>query len=234
MLKKLILTSIAMGFIGAAASAATLSGNFNVTAINVTNLDRQESKATAANFAAALAGGFGGADSVTTMDTFSYSGDFDFRVEGPQRLLPYTVGAWLQTGTGTSTILDDASGQALAAKQLSFPDVDQATAITTFFLFTSVDTFKAADFSVTHDDGVALVDDGVIIADFKGPNSVRTSQLDGFDGGTLGFLYVATNGNPSILEIDMSPTPVPLPAGGLLMITGFAAFAAARRRKKAS
>lgn len=43
------------------AQAATLSGLFNVTAVNVTNLNSTESQATLANFNAALGGALGAA-----------------------------------------------------------------------------------------------------------------------------------------------------------------------------
>ncbi len=78
------------------ADAATLSGNFTVTAVNVTNLTSAESEATKANFNAALADTLGGENSVSVSDVFTYIGDLDFRVMGPQKA-SYSIATWLGT-----------------------------------------------------------------------------------------------------------------------------------------
>lgn len=230
---KLVMASVALGLFASAANAATwLSGDFNVQAVNVTNLFGYQSKATMANFDAAwdkANGGtstFGDANSVAVSDTFEYNGDFDFRVGAPQKAT-YSVADWLALGTGTVTGLDTSLGN----EQLSFPLISNGTATTTFFLFTSKNNFAAADFTITHDDGVALFDDGVKLGGVDGPTSVRTTVINGFDGGTLSFLYAATNGNPSILEIDMTPTAVPLPAAAWMFGAALVGFVGMSRRK---
>jgi hypothetical protein len=220
---KHLMLAAAMMVAPIAANAATLTGNFTVKAVNVTDMNSTDSQATIENFNTALAGGFGAFDE----DVFTYIGDLDFRVGGPQEADPYSIGTWLGTGTGSVSDLD----LDFADLQLSFPNINNGSAITTFFLFTLNAILTPGDFTVTHDDGIAIYDDGVRIGGRLGPIGETTTNVNGFNGGGFSILYVATNGNPSILEVDSNVAPVPLPAGGLLLLSGLGAMVIARRRR---
>jgi hypothetical protein len=99
-------------------------------------------------------------------------------------------------------------------------------------LFSLLDA-TPADFTIVHDDGVAVFDDAAEIGFNRGPTGETTTFVEGFNGCTLEFLYVATNGNPSILEVDASPVPLPATAPLLAGALGLAGWAVRRRRKAA-
>jgi hypothetical protein len=223
---KQLLLAAALACAPVVAGAATLSGSFTVSAVNVKDMSSIDSQATIGNYNTALGGGFG----AYTSDVFTYTGDLDFRVGGPQTASPYTISDWLNTGTGIVDGLD----AVLAGLQLSFPDINSGNATTTFFLFTLNAILSPGDFTVTHDDGIAIYDDGILLGGTLGPIGETTTNVNGFDGGVFSILYVATNGNPSILEVDTTAAPVPLPAGGLLLLSGLGAMAFARRRRAAA
>lgn len=219
MMKRLLALATAATLLPAMAAAATLSGTFTVEAVNVSNVNSAQSGATLANFGAAA--GLAGATSFS----FTYTGDLDFRVGGPQDASPYSIATWLNTGTGSVSGLDVAFGDL----QLSFPDINAGTATTTFFYFTLNSPLNAGEFSVTHDDGFAIFDDGTERGGVVGPVGETTTSETGFDGGTFSLLYVASNGNPSILEVDAAIVPVP--ASLPLLALGLGAFGFLRRRK---
>lgn len=56
MLKSILVAAIATAAMASSASAATLNGVFEVTAVNAVELDREASKATMDNYNDALAG----------------------------------------------------------------------------------------------------------------------------------------------------------------------------------
>jgi hypothetical protein len=219
MMKKLI-SAAALGLLAALpVSAATVTGSFNVKVVNQTGLNFDQSKATIANFNTYYGLGTDGVNK----DAFTYTGDMDFGNAAD------TIAAWLDTATGVVSGLDAVVG----ALTLSMPNIYAGTATSSFFLFEGVGYFDPADFSILHDDGIAVYDDGVRIGGNDGPTPAITSLVNGFTGGKFSLLYVATNGNPSILNATFTPSPVPLPAAGFLLIGAIGGLAALRRRKTA-
>ena len=202
-----------------AASAATLTGTFTVQAANVTNLNSTQSRATLANFNTAFGGGFG--NGVT--DTFTYTGSLNFGTSDGSDAT--TVQQWLDTGGGAISGLEAALGN----RQLSKPSISTGDATTTFFSFVMNIVNPVTKFDVRHDDGMTIFDDGTLLGGFQNPTAARDTSVLGFDGGEFRIIYVATNGDPSILEVSA----VPLPAGGLLLLTALGGFAAVRRKRKA-
>ncbi len=216
MMKFLSAGVLASGALAGAAGAATLSGTFNVAAVHLVGLDSTQSEATLENFNSAVAGTL---DPSYVLSSFTYEGALDFR-QADVNSDNTTIYQWLQTGSGFVDPLDIGPFGGL---QMSSPDIDTGTARTTFFLF-QLANLGAADFTITHDDGVAVLDDGVVIGGFAGPNSERTTQVSGFGGGKLGILYVATNGDPSVLEVELTPVPVAATLPLLLARMGGLAF----------
>jgi len=206
----------------APAGAATLTGTFDVIAYNATGMNSVDSQATMANFNDVTSNA-----ATYTTDTFTWTGSLDFATSDGTDAT--TVGDWLSTGSGSPSGLE----ASFADTQLSSPNINNGSAITTFFLFTLQAVIAAADFTITHDDGVGVYGDGDLIGESVGPNSKKTTYIPGYSGDNLQFLYVATNGDPSILNVEYTPVPVPaalpLMVGGL----GLLGFAARRKRKAA-
>lgn len=207
---------------GGAASAATLSGTFDVLVVNVTDMNSSDSKATLANISAAATNGFG----PFAADQFTYTGALDFATNDQSD--GTTILGWLNSkGSGTVAGLDASVGNL----QLSKDNINNGTATTTFFLFALKSLLPAADFVVTHDDGFAIFDGDTRVGGLDGPTAVKTTNVFGFDGGEFSLLYVATNGDPSILHVDA--TVVPVPATLPLLLAGLGGIALMRRRKAA-
>lgn len=215
-----------------AANAALINGTFTVTAYNVTNLNSAESQATAANFAAAGAGTLGGgaADgSVISTDTFTYTGDLAFSTSVGSST---QIDEWLATGGGTLTGLDTTFGDLQQSKGSISSTPGSATS--TFYLFELVAPLGATDFRIIHDDGIAVYD-GVIaeanlVGGNVGPTSEKTTDVFGYGGPDFTLLYVATNSDPSILNVSA----IPLPAGLPLLAAGLGGLMVLRRRRAKS
>jgi hypothetical protein len=227
MMKKL-LSAVALTVAFAMPSvAATLNGTFSVTVVNAQNRTSAQSQATLANANAALDAAMDGTSGYA-WDDFTYTGDLDFSTKQGAT----TIAQWLETGVGGVVEgLDAAVGGLLLSKG----NINNGTATTTFFAFTLLASLGPSDFTITHDDGIGVYDlDGfspVLVGESVGPTPVLTTEVKGFNGGSLGILYVATNGNPSILKVEVSPVPVP--AAGFLLIGALGGLVALRRRKTA-
>ncbi|MGL6210584.1 MAG: VPLPA-CTERM sorting domain-containing protein [Paracoccaceae bacterium] len=227
MMMKLISAAALTVALAVPSVAATLNGTFTVTVVNAQNRNSAQSQATLENFDAALASAKGSTPGYA-WDAFTYTGNIDFKtLSGATQ-----IDEWLATAVGgLVTGLLPSVGDLLLSK--GNINSDPGTATTTFFMF-ALDTFlDATRFDVRHDDGMQILDlddeNPVVVGGFVGPNSVRSTYVPGFDGGNLGILYVATNGNPSILNV----AAVPVPAAGFLLIGALGGLAAMRRRKQA-
>lgn len=209
---------------GVAMAAMTIAGTataatYTVKVVNVTDLNANQSQATMSNFDTYYGDGSG-----TNSDQFTYDGILNFGTSNTSDDST-TIAQWLGTGGGTVSGLS-----AVGDLQQSAPNVfaNPATdSITTFYLFKDQGNSAATSFEVTHDDGVWLFDDGSSLGGSLGPNSVKVTTVNGFDGGELSVLYVATNGDPSILEVKA----VPLPAGVWLFGSALVGLAGVARRR---
>ena len=223
MFKIFFAAAVASAVLAAPVSAATLNGIFNVTAVNALERTTNQSRATEANVDATYNAMVDG-KYVNARDKFTYTGDLDFGTYDSKD--GTTILGWLMSGGGIIDGLDASFG----ALQLSKPSISKGTATTTFFVFTTM--FNAAgDFIVKHDDGMAIFDDGVRIGGRQGPNALKTTTVKAFDGGEFSLLYVATNGDPSVLYVDANLAPIPLPASLPLLLAGLGGLAIARRKR---
>lgn len=220
MLKVLSAAALAAVMSVGAASAATLSGLFTVDIVNATNMNFAQSTASPSAFDTAWTNA-----ASSSKGTITYDGALDFSTTNPNDST--TIAQWLGTGGGLVSGLVSSLGDLT----LSHPDINSGTAQTTFFRFTLA-ALGASDFSILHDDGISVLDDGTVIGSSANPTVAITTDVNGFNGGQFGLIYVATNGNPSKLTVDASP--VPLPATGLLLLGGLGGIAALKRRKKAA
>jgi len=218
MLKQIKVALTATILLTGTAAAAPLSGLFDVQAVNVIGSNYTGSQASITNFTA-LFGADGNASA-----SFAYLGALDFQTNTPDNST--TVASWFQSGGGEMS-----ADTEFSARQLSSPDITTGTATTTFFLFTLLQTLEASEFSVRHDDGMTVYENGSLIGGFLGPNDVRTTNIDGYAGGVLQFLYVATNGDPSVFKVDVTAVPVPAALPLLATGLGLVGYVARRRRR---
>lgn len=221
-MKKAIFSTLLLIWASAGATqAATLSGLFQVGVVHTTDMNSEDSQATIENLireADAAAPG--------SIDTFLYEGELDFGTFNGNDST--TIADWISTGGGAVTGLD------IGGLQLSTDNIGNSTATTTFFLFSAVSPLSAGEFVVRHDDGIAFFQNGSNepFGESRGPTSAITTEISGFSGGSLEILYVATNGNPSVLNVDFEPTPIPLPASLPMMIFGTLGFGLLARKGK--
>lgn len=169
------------------------------------------------------------AEAATFVGSAIYTGDFWFSTNDGSDST--TISTWLTSAGGTFanlTSFDD-------ALTISDPDIGNGSATTTWFVFEAVGL--AQQFNVDHDDGLQIIDDKTTtIYSSPQPQTANGFSSDiNWDGGFIQFAYAATNGDPSVFKIagEGSVSVVPLPAGGLLLLTGFGALAL-RRRKQAA
>ena len=221
MIKTFATAAVVAATFATGASAAVLNGTFSIDIYQRLDATTAEASATLANLAAA--------DTVL-LDTITFTGDLDFGTfDGTDST---TIGDWLATSVGG---IVDGLDAMVANTQLSMPSIGSGTATATFFDITGF--FNSAfDSIIRHDDGIRVFDDGTQIASRSAPTVAVNTAVNGFDGGDWRLLYVATNGDPSVLRVtgDDLPTTatVPLPAGMPLLLAGLGGLAFMRRRAK--
>jgi hypothetical protein len=205
----------------AIAGAATLSGTFYIDIYSYNAGGTQSNAdATLANLNT-LAG--------PKVDSVVWTGALDFRI-GSGNSATTTIADFFASGTGTVSGLDAGVG----GLTLSLPTFQNTT------MFDIRGTFLSGfTATVTHDDGFTAYRDGVeLVPASPAPTTEKNTALNFGGPGELRLIYVAANGNPSILEVTgenlPSAVPIPLPAAGWLLIGGIGALVAVRRRKKAA
>jgi hypothetical protein len=140
---------------------------------------------------------------------------------------PGTIGDFLASGPGGAGAATGISAGVLGTN-LSIPGVGQQTE----FIFTGT-LSGPANVSILHDDGIAFYVNGLLVSPVsaEGPTPAQLTTFSTATGGNFALYYVASNGNPSILDFQAT---VPIPAtawlfggglGGLMMLM--------RRRRKA-
>jgi hypothetical protein len=228
-MKKTLLAAVAVSLMTVGgAFATTLNGTFSVSAVNITNVNGTESQATEAamNAAAGMAG--------AATDTFTYTGDINFETTTSSDST--TVLQWFDSiiAGGVSGIDPVFGGLKLSKDDINGPNGGTATTTFLKFTLTSSQLLTAGNFSGSHDDGLTLFSDGVIFGSNVGPTGKVPFSYESLSTGVFSFLYVATNGNPSVLNINTTASPVPLPASAWMLLAGVGGIAAMRRRKKAA
>jgi hypothetical protein len=201
---------------------------------------------TNATTAAASAANVDSLDSSKFLGTFVYEGDLNFSTTNGSNT---TIGDWLNTGSnpGSVTWLDPNNQtdiDTVLSRTLSNGSLGNGDATSTYFDFQAIlsagNPFTA---SVANDDGLSVYQNGVAI--FSDPDPQTTGDdptTFDFSGSAsdsvLRIIYVATNSDPSTLQIagttDRTLTPVPLPAGFPLLVAGLGCIALMKRRKKAA
>jgi len=202
--------ALALALSTGAASAATLNGTFTINIYQTLLATSAESDATVGNLRP-----------LEFLETITYIGDLAFATFGNDTT---TIGQWLATGTGTVTGLSLGT----AGLQQSKANINDGTATTTFYDIVASFT-SAFNSSIDHDDGISVFDDGNLIASSAAPTNVTTTAANGFNGGTWRLIYAATNSDPSVLNV--TTTPIPVPAAGFLLIGALGGLAFLRRRR---
>lgn len=213
-------TSAAL-LVGAAttASAAILTGTFDVSVYQRLEVDRTESEATEGNVTAAG----------SPVAALTYTGALDFSTNDQSDST--TIADWFSSNPDGASAISSLTGS--LADTLSTPNIDDGSALATFIVFSTNLGNASGSGTVTHDDGFTMLYNGAVAGSFQDPTSKRTTSytIPGGGSGDFELIYVATNGDPSILQVSA----VPVPAAGLLLLTALAGGAAvAHRRRKAS
>jgi hypothetical protein len=209
------------------ATAATLNGtftidirNFSDTSGNANVVTLENSAATAANF------------SLQAIDVvITYTGDINFGIpsNGDNNASNTTIADFLASAGGSYTTASAEEQAFLNDTLLSRGNF----AITTFFQITGAFMTDVIAGLITHDDGITLVVPNGQTGGISAPPTSQINTAFTAEAGGFTLFYAAANGNPSILSVDATLAPVPLPAGGLLLLGALGGIAALRRRKAA-
>ncbi|MEM8959590.1 MAG: hypothetical protein AAGC86_17460 [Pseudomonadota bacterium] len=210
------------------ASAAPLSGLFEIDIYNYESGGKSSNAAATVDNVAGRSGDFVG--------TIIYDGALFLRSDtrgGAAGGTPL-ITQFLDTGTGSYSVDNgDISGLFLSSGGGSG---DPKFGTTTLFdiVAISLDMPYRGAFEgvIHHDDGMTLLEDGAVVAGYSKPTSERKTNYM-FGGGDFRLVYTSANGDPSLLEVHASPVaPVPLPAPALMLLTACGALGWAARRRK--
>jgi hypothetical protein len=206
--------AVAAAFVTAAftggAGAATLNGTFNIDIYNY-NSGGVQANAFATDAVVV-------ANAANLLKTITYTGDIDFRTVTGQ-----PVSTILEFLTSAGGILSDAAGLDITLSTGSYQ--------TTTLLDITGTLLGGIQGTIEHDDGISLFDDGVLVVDSSKPTSPIDTAYQ-LSSGNFRLIYSAANFNPEVLSVDASP--IPLPAGGVLLLTALGGIGIARRRRKAA
>ncbi|MEX2519173.1 MAG: VPLPA-CTERM sorting domain-containing protein [Paracoccaceae bacterium] len=216
---------LAAASIVGSASAATLNSSMTTTGsfdLKIYNFDAGGSADAAAATEANIA-----AQAGNLVFSGTYTGDLSFFLDTPGGAP--TIAEFLATGGGSligfsganfnDLILSDGAGSS-----------DPVFGTTTFFDF-SAEITSSLFGTVTHDDGISLLDDGVTVASSAPPTTVLDTDY-AFNGGVFRLIYAAANGDPSVLNVDVQA--VPLPATLFLMLGALGGLGVMSRRRRAA
>ncbi len=200
---------LATALVQGTAQASLYTGTFNVSVYNGSGGDAENAPASQANSANPLLGGL-------ALYTGTYTGAINFNTNGTDNILAFFTsgGGFLSGDTSALNIPMSASG---------------------FSLATVVDitwTYGGAlSGTINHDDGVTLYDNNVAVtpADAAKPTTLDATAFSAGGGGDYRLIYVATNGDPSILNVEVVPEASAVIVWTLLGLT--ASGVAAYRRK---
>ncbi|WP_300032777.1 VPLPA-CTERM sorting domain-containing protein [uncultured Roseobacter sp.] len=216
----IIAAAAAMTMLAAEATAATLSGTYTINIRNFDDSDapgdvvtRSNSAATRSNF-----------DAQAIDAVIEYTGALDFGI-GSGGSSTTTIDNFLTSAGGSYSVVS-------SSIDLSSTLLSQGSYVTTTF-FEIFGSFagNALNGLITHDDGITLEGNNVGGGVSAPPTSRRLTDFTA-DAGDFTLLYASANGNPSILRVEADISPVPLPAGAVLLMSGLAGLGIARRRKK--
>ena len=139
----------------------------------------------------------------TYVGTVTYTGQLDFALTLPNGTVS-SIADFLKSGTGTYTF----EGEPNLNLELSSPPFD----ITTVFVI-SFDEDAISNLSIDHDDGIGLYVDNTRytgVLDAAPTSEVTRVFPETIPAGAYRLIYVAANGNPSVLRVrgtPQAPTP---------------------------
>jgi hypothetical protein len=225
------LATVALTAVAAPASAAVLSGTFQVTvSTGLTN---------GAGIDTATFKGFSGDN--TASATFTYTGPIDFSNEAAQSGVNGDKNAAFgfnagnisnYSGKGTLTydnkqVADFTSTNGFIQSSGSASGQPYAT----FYTFALGNIAAGTTLTLTHDDGAALFQNGARVGStVSGPTGKVTENVLFTNSGLTTLTYSRQNSTPSILTVSA----VPEPATWAMMLVGFGMVGAVARRRKAA
>ena len=178
------------------------------------------------------------AATITAIDTYQELGSVD--LIGPNDVGGYTVDFdWNTQSTGDAAVYLDFN--AVGPFELLFTDYtpDQTASASTGFIFMNLATNMTYSWNTCTAQGVFEGADCTLITGAPGgaPNAISPEESFGiFESGNYRIGIYEEDNSPVIgdAEFRLNPVPVPVPAGGLLLLTALGGFAALRRRKSAN